>query len=153
MFFPNWPVSVMVMVLFYVLAVLVHLYQKRLGFLKSVWNRVDFFMIIFSVASVTFYMIRAKSVLNTIKAIQANPYEIVHFHAALDWLNLENASIAIAVFMVTVKLLNLIRFNPRVIYLFSSFRQSMRHQLSYVPSFLIVFNAFVVTGMQFFWRH
>ena len=107
-------------------------------------------MIIFSVASVAFYMIRAKSVLNTIKSIQANPYEIVHFHRALNWLNLENASIAVAVFLVTVKLLNLIRFNPHVIYLFSSFRQSIGYQLSYVLFFLIVFNAFVITGMQFF---
>ena len=74
----------------------------------------------------------------------------MHFHTALDWLNLENASIALAVFLVTVKLLNLIRFNPHVIYLFSSFRQSIGYQLSYVLFFLIVFNAFVVTGMQFF---
>ena len=140
----------MAMVLFYFIVMLVHLYRQRLSFFKSVWNMVDFLMIIFSVASVAFYMIRAKSVLNSIKAIQANPYEIVHFHAALDWANLENASIAVAVFMVTVKLLNLIRFNPHVIYLFSSFRQSVGYQLSYVCFFLIVFNAFVVAGMQFF---
>ena len=140
----------MAMVLFYFIVMLVHLYQQRLGFFKSVWNMVDFFMIIFSVASVAFYMIRAKSVLNTIKSIQANPYEIVHFHTALDWLNLENASIAVAVFMVTVKLLNLIRFNPHVIYFFSSFRQSIGYQLSYMLFFMIVFNAFVITGMIFF---
>ena len=150
MFFLIGQFLFMAMVLFYFIVMLVHLYQQRLGFFKSVWNMVDFFMIIFSVASVAFYMIRAKSVLNTIKSIQANPYEIVHFHTALDWLNLENASIAVAVFMVTVKLLNLIRFNPHVIYLFSSFRQSIGYQLSYVLFFLIVFNAFVVTGMQFF---
>ena len=107
-------------------------------------------MITLSVASVAFYMIRAKSVLNTIKSIQANPYEIVHFHTALDWLNLENARIAVAVFMVTVKLLNLIRFNPHAMYLFSSFRQSIGYQLSYMLFFMIVFNAFVVTGMIFF---
>ena len=140
----------MAMVLFNFIVMLVHLYRQRLGFFKSVWNMVEFLMIISSVASVAFYMIRAKSVLNSIKAIQTNPYEIVHFHAALDWANLENASIAVAVFMVTVKLLNLIRFNPHVIYLFSSFRQSVGYQLSYVCFFLIVFNAFVVAGMQFF---
>ena len=140
----------MAMVLFYFIVMLVHLYQQRLGFFKSVWNMVDLFIIILSVASVAFYMIRAKSVLNTIKSIQANPYEIVHFHIALDWLNLENACIAVAVFMVTVKLLNLIRFNPHVIYLFSSFRQSIGYQLSYMLFFMIVFNAFVITGMIFF---
>ena len=150
MFFLIGQFLFMAMVLFYFIVMLVHLYRQRFGFFKSVWNMVDFSLIIFSVASVAFYMIRAKSVLNTIKSIQANPYEVMHFHAALDWLNLENASIAVAVFMVTVKLLNLIRFNPHVIYLFSSFRQSVGYQLSYVFFFLIVFNAFVVTGMQLF---
>ena len=150
MFFLICQFLFMAMVLFYFIVMLVHLYRQRFGFFKSVWNMVDFSLIIFSVASVAFYMIRAKSVLNTIKSIQANPYEVMHFHTALGWLNLENASVAVAVFMATVKLLNLIRFNPHVIYLFSSFRQSVGYQLSYVFFFLVVFNAFVVTGMQLF---
>ena len=140
----------MAMVLYYMIMMLYHLYQQRVNFFKSVWNMVDFFMIISSVASVTFYMIRSKSILNSTKAIQNNPYEIVHFHAALDWANWENAAMAFAIFMVTVKLLNLIRYNPYVIYLFSSFRQSVGYQLSYVGLFLITFNAFVASGKQFF---
>ncbi|KAL9954033.1 hypothetical protein ACROYT_G041521 [Oculina patagonica] len=138
------------MVLFNFIVMLVHLYRQRLGFFKSLWNMVDFLMIVSSVASVLFYMFRSKSIMQSIKAIQVNPYEIVHFHAALDWANLENASIAVAVFMVTLKLLNLIRFNPYVIFLFSSFRQSVGYQLSYLFVFLIVFNAFVISGMTFF---
>ncbi|XP_078351938.1 LOW QUALITY PROTEIN: polycystin-1-like protein 2 [Oculina patagonica] len=138
------------MVLFNFIVMLIHLYRQRLGFFKSVWNMVDFLMIVSSVASVLFYMFRSKSILQSIKAIQANPYEIMHFHSALDWASWENASIAVAVFMVTLKLLNLIRFNPYVIFLFSSFRQSVGYQLSYLFVFLIVFNAFVISGMTFF---
>ena len=140
----------MAMVLYYFIVMMVHLYRQRLGFFKSVWNIVDFLMVISSVASVAFYMIRSKSVLNSIRAIQANPYDILHFHAAINWSNWENSAIAFAIFMVTLKLLNLMRFNPYIIYLFSSFRQSVGYQLSYVAFFLIVFNAFVISGMQFF---
>ena len=75
----------MVMVLFNLIMMLLHLYRQRLGFFKSVWNMVDFLMIISSVASVAFYLIRSKSVLSTIKAIQANPYEIINFYSALGW--------------------------------------------------------------------
>ena len=71
---------------------------------------VDFLMIVSSIASVTAYMIRSKSVLNSVKSIQNNPYEIVHFYSALDWANWEDASIAVVIFMATLKLLNLIRF-------------------------------------------
>ena len=140
------------MVLFNLIAMLIRLYRQRLVFFKSVWNMVDLLMVASSLMSVVFNMVRSKSVLKTIKAIQANPYEIINFHSALDWANWENASIAVAVFMVTLKLLNLIRFNPYVIFLFSSFRQSLVYQLSFVVSFFIVFNAFVISGMQFFGR-
>ena len=140
----------MAMVSYYLIIMLVHLYRQRLNFFKSVWNMVDFLMIVFSVLSVAFYMIRSKSILKSVKAIQANPYDIVHFHTAIYWFNWENAAIALAIFMVTLKLLNLIRFNPYVIYLFSSFRQSVGYQLSYVFFFLLIFHAFLVTGRQFF---
>lgn len=138
------------MVLFLFIMMLYHLYRQRFAFFKSVWNMVEFLMIISSITSVMSYMIRSKKILNSIKAIQNNPFEIIHFHSALNWENWENASIALAIFMVTVKLLNLIRFNPYVIYLFSSFRQSVGYQLSYLVFFFIVFNAFVVTGMLLF---
>lgn len=111
---------------------------------------VDFLMIISSTAFVAMYMIRTKSILNCVKSIQNNPYEIVHFHSALIWVSWENASIAVVIFMATLKLLNLIRFNPHVIFLFLSFRQSVGYQLSYAGFFLIIFNAFVLSGMQFF---
>lgn len=140
------------MVIFNLIAMLFRLYRQRLVFFKSVWNMVDLLMVVSSLMAVAFYMIRSKSVLKTIQAIQANPYEIIHFHSALYWASWENVSIAVAIFTVTLKLLNLIRFNPYVIFLFSSFRQSVSYQLSFVVSFFIVFNAFVISGMQFFGR-
>lgn len=142
----------MVMALYYLAIMLFHLYKQRLRFFMSVWNMVDFFMIVFSVLSMAFYMIRSKSILKSVKTIQANPYDIIHFHAAVSWLNWENGAMAVAIFMVTLKLLNLIRFNPHIIYLFSSFRQSVDVQLSYVGIFVVVFNAFVISGMSLFGR-
>ena len=138
------------MVLFLFIMMLYHLYRQRFAFFKSVWNMVEFLMIISSITSVMSYMIRSKKILNSIKAIQNNPFEIIHFHSALNWANWENASIALAIFMVTVKPLNLIHFNPYVIYLFSSFRQSVEYQLSYLVFFFIIFNPFFISGMQLF---
>ena len=143
----------MAMVLYYLIVMLVHLYRQRLGFFKSVWNVVDFLMIIFSVLSVLFYMIRSKNVLKSIKAIQANPYEILHFHEALDWANWENAAIAVAIFMVTVKLLNLIRFNPYVIFLVFLFPPVDRLS-TVISSFLFnTFQCFCNIREAIFWPH
>ena len=140
----------MAMVCYYLIMMFYNFHRRRLSFFKSVWNMVDFFMIIFSVLAVVFYVIRSKTLLKSIKSIQKNPYDIVHFHSSLTWASWENVANACAIFMVTLKLLNLIRFNPYVIYLFSSFRQSVGYQLSYVFIFLILFNGFIISGKQFF---
>ena len=140
----------LIMVLYCFIKMLIRIYRLRFGFFKHVWNMVAFLMIIFSIASVAAYMMRSKSVLNSVKSIQNNPYEIAHFQSALDCTSWEDASVAVAIFMATLKLLNLIRFNPHVIFLFLSFRQSLGYQISYAVFFLIVFNAFVFSGIQFF---
>lgn len=140
----------LIMVLFYFIKMLHRIYTQRLGFFKHVWNMVDFLMIISSIASVAANIMRSKTVLSSVKSIQNNPYEIVHFHSSLDWANWENASIAVAIFMATLKLLNLLRFNSHVIFLFLSFRQSLGYQVSYAVFFSIIFNAFVFSGIQFF---
>ena len=140
------------MVFYYFIMMLINLFRQRFKFVRSFWNMIDLLMIVSSVASVVFYVVRSKSIRTSIEAIRANPYRSTHFRSTLYWARWENASIAVAIFMVTLKLLNLIRFNPYVIYLFSSFRQSIAYQLSYVGFFLIVFNAFVISGMQFFGR-
>ena len=75
------------MVLFLFIKMLYHLYRQRFAFFKSVWNMVEFLMIISSITSVMSYMIRSKKILNSIKAIQNNPFEIIHFHSALNWAN------------------------------------------------------------------
>ena len=119
------------MVPYNLIMMLNHLCRQRVAFFTSIWNMVDFLMVVFSVMSVVFYMIRSKGVLRSIKAIQSNPYKILHFQDALHCANRENAAIAVAVFMI---------------FLFSSLRQSVEYQLSYVLFFVIIFNAFVVSG-------
>ena len=140
----------MAMTLSYFVMLLINLYRQRRAFFKSAWNLVDFLQIVSAIASVTFYMLKAKSILIKVNAIQDNPYAIVNFHTSLSWAELENMSIAVAIFMATLKFLNLLRFNPQIIFLFSSFRQSVGHQLSFMCIFLLTFNSFSMAGIQMF---
>ena len=140
----------MAITLCYFVALILKLFRQRTAFFKSAWNVVEFLQIVSSVTSVTFYMLKAKSILKSVKAIQSNPYAIVNFHASLSWAEWENATIAVAIFMATLKFLNLIRFNPHVIFLFSTFRQSVGTQLSFLGIFALVFNSFAMSGIQMF---
>lgn len=140
----------MSMTLYYFVLLLVNLFRQRISFFKSIWNLVEFLQVVSSVTTVIFYMLKAKSILRSVKAIQSNPYAIINFHTSLSWAEWENASIAIAVFMATLKFLNLLRVNPHVIFLFSSFRQSVGHQLSFMCILLLIFNSFAMSGILIF---
>lgn len=135
---------------FYLVVLLVNFFRQRTAFFKSAWNLVEFLQIVSSVTSVTFYMLKAKSILRSVKEIQSNPYAKVNFHTSLLWAEWENVSIAVAIFMATLKFLNLIRLNPHVIFLFSSFRQSVGRQVSFLFIFILVFNSFAMSGIQMF---
>lgn len=140
----------MAMTTFYLVLLLINLFRQRTAFFKSPWNMIEFLQIVSSVTSFAFYMLKAKSILKSIKAIQSNPYAIVNFHSSLSWAEWENASIAVAIFMATLKFLHLIRFNTHVIYLFSSFRQSAGNQLSFLFIFFLTFNSFATSGIRLF---
>lgn len=140
----------MAMVAFYFVLLLINLFRQRAAFFKSPWNLIEFLQIVSSVTSFTFYMLKAKSILKNINAIQSNPYAIVNFHTSLSWAEWEIVSIAVAIFMATLKFLYLIRFNAHVIYLFSSFRQSAGNQLSFMFIFLLTFNSFAASGIKMF---
>jgi len=140
----------MAMTAFYLVLLIINLYRQRAAFFKSPWNVIEFLQIVSSVASFAFYMLKAKNILKSIRAIQSNPYAIINFHSSLSWAEWENASIAVAIFMATLKFLHLIRFNSHVIYLFSSFRQSAGNQLSFLFVFCLTFNSFATSGIGLF---
>lgn len=140
------------MVLFHFALILVNLCRQRRGFFTFPWNIVQVLQVASSASSVAFYIIRAKCVLQSIKDIQSNPYGLVNFQTSLSWANYENMLISLAIFLATVKLLHLIRFNPSVVYLFSSFQRSMSYQISYFFFFLLVLNAFTISGVMLFGR-
>lgn len=140
------------MVLFYFAVILVNIYRQRLGFFTSPWNIAEALEVAISASSVVFYVMRAKCVLQSIKDIQSNPYGLVSFQTSLSWEDYENTLISLAIFLATLKLLHLIRFNVSVVYLFRSFRRSISDQISYLFLFLLTLHAFAISGVMLFGR-
>lgn len=141
-----------VMVLFYFVMIVINLCRQKLSFFTSPWNIVQVLQVASSASSVAFYIVRAKCVLQSIKDIHRNPYGLISFQTSLSWANYENILISFAIFLATVKLLHVIRFNLSVVYLFSSFRQSISYQISFFFFFLLILNAFAICGVMLFGR-
>ena len=135
-----------IMVFLFVLKEVYKIYRKRCTYFRDVWNWVEILQIFFSFLVVVFYVIKSKKVLNSAMKVKENPFVSVSFGEAISWHHAETAVLAIAVFIVTVKLLRMIRFNPHISIMMSSFRVSRSLLFSYSIIFTIIFLSYAQLG-------
>ena len=138
--------------LFIIIAVLFFLresykmYLMKCSYFRDAWNWIEILQIAISLLVVIFYVVKSKLVVKNALKVKENPYIPVSFQDSVKWNDAENGVLAIAVFIATVKLIRMIRFNSHVSMLMSSFRESRRLLLSYSVIFFIIFLAYAQLG-------
>ena len=114
------------------------LYNHRSRYFKSIWNWVEIFQILFSLIAVVMYIIRQSKAISTMGKLHKNIYANLSFQEAITCQKVENVVLGILTFIVTIKLLRIIRFNNYVA-LFSTTLKISARSLS---SFSIVLSIF-----------
>ena len=127
-----------------------NLYKLRFRYFKSFWNWVEIFQVSFSVLAVVMYMVQSDRVTSAIRKLQENVYANISFQDAIAWLEAENAVLGILTFIVTAKLLRLIRFNQHVAVFSKTLKTSARLLSSFVVVLLTFFLAFLHFGILIF---
>ena len=135
-----------IMVAFFVLKEVYNIYKKKCAYFRDVWNWVEILQITFSFLVVVFYVIKSKMVLKSAAKVKQNPFVSVSFGEAVTWNHAEEAVLAMTLFIATMKLLRMIRFNPHVSIMISSLRMSRRLLLSYSVIFAIIILSYAQLG-------
>ena len=126
------------------------LYKQRCRYFKSFWSWVEIFQIVFSVLAVVLYIVQSDRVTSTIRELQENVYANVNFQEAIAWHEADNAVLGILTFIVTAKLLRLIRFNEHVAVFSKTLKTSARLLSSFSVVLLVFFMAFLHFGVLIF---
>ncbi|PFX12876.1 Polycystic kidney disease 2-like 1 protein [Stylophora pistillata] len=129
------------------------LYRTKWTYFRDVWNWVEILQIISSVLVVVFYILKSNLIFKLAAMVKKNPFAFVSFGEAVSWSHTETTVLAIAVFLTTLKLLHIIRFNPHVFIMMSSFRVSKSLLLSYSMIFVIIVVSYAQMGMLVFGDH
>ena len=147
----------MICVLLFIVFVLLYLGREgyklcKQGFryFKSFWNWLELFQVFFSVLAVITHIVQAKKVSSVIRKLQENLYRNVSFQEALLWREVDNVILGVLVFVVSVKLLRLIRFNKHVAVFSITVKNSVRHLASFSVILLTLFVAFLHFGILIF---
>ena len=106
---------------------------------------VEIFQMFFSVLAVIMYMVKSDRVTSAVRKLQDNIYANISFQEAIVWLESENAVLGILTFIVTAKLLRLIRFNQHV----AEFSKTLQTSARLLSSFVVVLLAFFVAFLHF----
>ena len=147
----------LICVLFFIILVALYLgrecyrlYKQRSRYFKSLWGWVEIFQVIFSLLAVVIYIVRSKKATSKIQELQKNIYANVSFQENIIWFETENAVLGILTFIVTAKLLRLIRFNQHVVVFSKTLKTSARLLPSFTVLMLICFTAFLHFGVLIF---
>ena len=124
--------------------------KQRSRYFKSVWSWVEICQVVFSVLAVVMYIIRLHRVTSTVRQLKENIYGNVSFQEAMIWQEADNAVLGILTFIVTAKLLRIIRFNEHVSVFSKTLKISARSLLSFSIVLLNFFVAFLHFGVLIF---
>ena len=130
------------MVLYYAVLECFKLYRQRCAYFANIWNWIELVQLTCALLAILFYIIKAKSVLASITKLQANPYVSVNFQKAFAWSDAENIVLSITVFVITIKLLNMFRFNPHISIFSSSMRVARKFLVSYSVLLFIIYSSY-----------
>ena len=124
--------------------------KQGLQFFKFFWNWVEILQVVFSVLTVVMNIVRSSEAVSIIRKMNKNIYANVNFQEVVALTEAENAVLGILVFLVSLKLLRLIRYNKQVVVFSRTLKASANLLSSFMVVFVIGFVAFLHFGMLIF---
>lgn len=129
-----------VIVVFFICEMVKWIRQRK--YFRHFWNWVELLVILISIAAIAVSFLKAKYTTECVKRIQKNPYESFSFDVIIKLLDLETLLLSLAMFLITLKFLRIIRFNPHIGQMYGTLETSARPILSFSVLFFVACVAF-----------
>ena len=141
---------VIVVVCYFIVAEAVKMYRQRCLYFKSAWAWVEILLILCASASIVLSVFRRYHTTELVTKIRENPFKTSSFHYAVLWSDLNTALMAILVFIITIKVLKILKFNEHIYSLALSMGRCRDKIISYSAVFLVAFLAFAQIALLVF---
>ncbi|XP_078351488.1 polycystin-1-like protein 2 [Oculina patagonica] len=122
--------------------------QKR--YFRQLWNWVELILLVVSVLAVLMSFLKGKYTSLYVKSIKSNPYDTFSSDYIMRWLDRETMWLSLAIFIKTLKLLRLIRFNHHICQMQGTIKRSVWPILSFSLVFAVAVVAFTHFGVLCF---
>lgn len=140
-FFQLCQFLLMVIILITIAFEIIRIIRQGVGYFKAIWSLVQWIEVISIVIAIAMFYLKEKYVGRLIERLQANPYETSSTDYIILWSDLETFVLSFVIFVVTIKLLRLIRFSKSVYQLHRTIFQSIKMLGSILQLFLVIMIA------------
>ena len=124
--------------------------NSRCGYFKDPWNYIEMILNITTIAVVVVFFFKAEYTRQIVRKLQENPYARMSFDFVALWTDIESILLAMAIFLATIRLLRVIKFNEHVSVLAWTMRFSRASLVSYSIIFMVQVTAFALLGNLIF---
>ena len=115
-------------------------YQHGCVYLKNPWSWLEIILLASSLVSLAMFFLKQSYTSEFIRNVRKNPFQSWSMDNIALWSDLEEALLSFVVFLVTMKLLRIIRFNPHIIQM----RVTLGNAAKYFWSFSVVFMTIII---------
>ena len=129
-----------VILIFVVIEIVKCVRERR--YFRQVWNWVQLTPLLISIAAICVSFFKAKYTSKYVKRIQKNPFQTFSSDAITSLLDVETLLLSLAIFLITLKLLRLTRFNPHIGQMYGTLKTSARPIMSFSALFFVACVAF-----------
>ena len=122
--------------------------QKK--YFHQTWNVVELILLVVSLLAVVMSFLKGKYTSLYVKNVKSNPYGTFSSDNIVRWLDRETLWFSLAIFIITLKLLRLIRFNHHICQMQGTMKRSAWPIMSFSLVFIIAVIAFTHFGFLCF---
>lgn len=119
-------------------------------YFKRFWSWVEITLISFASAAVVIMLDKDKYTRKYVKNVRTNPFENWSVDQIARWSEIEDYLLACVMFIITVKSLRLIRFNPHIYQMRKTLTASITPLCSFSSVFFVIILAFASFGYMTF---
>ncbi|XP_068684192.1 polycystin-1-like protein 2 [Montipora foliosa] len=148
--FVAFQIILLLLIVYFLLLETVKIYRQTCSYFSAFWNWMNLLQVISTITTVVFFFLKEKYVSSFVKNVQANPFETTSTDYVVFWSDLESVVLSVVIFIVTVKLLRIIRFNRHVCQMVASLKLSAPLLVSYSVVFFINILSFSLLGFLLF---
>ena len=152
-FYETCQLLFMLVILFCVGTEIGKIYQHGCNYFKDPWSWLEIVLLSSSLASLAMFFLKESYTSEFIKKVKKNPFQSWSTDSIALWSDLEVTLLSFVVFLVTMKLLRIVRFNPHIIQMRMTLHIASKYFLSFTVVFMTIIIAYVTLTTLTFGRN